>query len=193
MPSSLHYTRFETTDLIVTAHILLPCSAAPPLSQPSSVCLDATGNRHTCFQKKSNLSPQTVFNLRLMWHKHGEMFLDIPMLHPFPLFAQTSYHFSPTSLRPPQFEAINWIGKTSSVQIKSRWDSERAHDVFGFRPESHVTERETHPHSELRSPTPVWTTTRYYIPTPATEAEDDRAAWSNLEPWTLNRTWSGLV
>lgn len=46
MHSSLHYMWFETTDLIVTAHVLLPCSPSPPAGclQPLAGLLEAWGN-----------------------------------------------------------------------------------------------------------------------------------------------------
>jgi len=77
----------------------------------------------------------------------------------FPNYSSLSVAQPPTPVCPIQFKAINKTGLACCVQIKSRWEAERAHDVFGFRPESHATDSEIHPCLNLRSSIFVWTTT----------------------------------
>lgn len=98
MPSSLHYISFETTDLIVTAHILLPWS--PP---PAADCL------------------QTLMCIR------GNVFGLLSHASPPPPFFTNRkiYQFCPTALRPPQFKTLNKKGKTMCANEKQMrpWES----------------------------------------------------------------------
>lgn len=89
MPSALDYTWFETTDLIVTAHIVLPCSAAPPLSQHSSFSQEKV---FFCNQKEKETSKITHILFCRLSLLDVKMFLD-SFPTPLPLLTQTNYHF----------------------------------------------------------------------------------------------------
>lgn len=141
MPSAFHYTWFETTDLIVTAHILLPCSVAPPLSQHCFDCLcyfstQSTGNRHKrvymtpeskiTHMSTCGLSPITAPSHVLSARGNLPGLVSTCFTSPPSVSKQTICHFFPTSLWLAHFKTINekrqYYECVNKKQMR-RWES----------------------------------------------------------------------